>query len=68
MAKYYVNQASQANGDNEVHKDGCYWLSKAISKKFLGEFYSCSGAVTEAKKTYSKANGCATCSPECHTS
>ncbi len=37
-------------------------------KYYLGEFYTCQGAVAEAKKYYSKADGCKTCSLACHTS
>ena len=68
MASYYVNKNAQSNGDHEVHKEGCYWLSLVSSKKYLGEFNNCEDAVVEAKKTYSRSNGCKTCSSECHTS
>ncbi len=64
--KYYVNTRAQANGDHEVHEEGCRHFPG--SSKYLGEFYSCKGAVTEAKKTYATADGCKTCSPDCHTS
>ncbi len=68
MDNYYVNNNAQANGDHEVHKSTCAWLEKVVSKKYLGVFSSCSGAVTEAKKTYKTANGCYYCSNACHTS
>jgi hypothetical protein len=68
MKKYYVNNNSQSNGDHEVHSETCIYLSLIQSKKYLGEFYSCAPAVAEAKKTYVKADGCAYCSPACHTS
>ena len=61
MARYYVNNSAQNNGDHEVHKEGCY-------KKDLGLHSNCSTAVKEAKKTFSQSNGCIICSPECHTS
>ena len=68
MASYYVNKNEQQNGDHEVHKSGCYWLSLAKDTTYLGGFDSCHGAVTEAKKYYPyTANGCATCSPDCNT-
>ncbi len=68
MAKaYYVNDNEQSNGDHEVHEDGCYWLGLAASKTYLGYFDSCRAAVTAAKKHYQQVNGCATCSPACHT-
>lgn len=65
MPSYYVNKRAQANGDHEVHKSGCTFMPS--DKKYLGEFISCQGAVAEAKKTYSTANGCYTCSRNCHT-
>jgi len=68
MAKYYVNETPQANGDHEVHKKDCYWLSLALNKKELGEHSNCASAVIEAKKTYAQSNGCNTCANECHSS
>ena len=67
MARYYVNKNAQANGDHEVHADGCSWLPKPENRLFLGDYASCSPAVTEAKKTYSQSNGCVHCSKACHT-
>ena len=67
MEKYYVNKNAQSNGDHEVHDADCNYLPIADNRKYLGEFYSCKGAVTEAKKTYSSANGCYYCCYECHT-
>lgn len=66
MKNYYVNNNAQSNGDHEVHESGCRYMPS--DKKSLGQFSSCSGAVTEAKKTYSKSDGCATCCPDCHKS
>ncbi|WP_031427638.1 hypothetical protein [Flavimarina sp. Hel_I_48] len=68
MARYYVNRSAQKNGDHEVHKEGCYWLSLIASKKDLNLHSNCKTAVAEAKKTYPQSNGCKTCSVECHTS
>lgn len=66
MAKYCVNRNAQPNGDHEVHKQGCsYWPSNRID---LGEHTTCRTAVTQAKAYYPKSNGCAFCSPDCHTS
>lgn len=66
--KYYVNQNAQPNGDHEVHREGCRFMPNPENRKYLGEFFTCLGAVVEAKKTYPKADGCAVCSPECHRS
>ena len=68
MAQYYVNDHEQPNGDHEVHNDNCPYLSKIVSKTPLGEHASCHTAVAVAKQIYPTADGCATCSPECHTS
>ncbi|TOH47065.1 hypothetical protein CGI81_12935 [Vibrio parahaemolyticus] len=68
MARYYVNKNQQANGDHEVHKQGCSYMPLEHNRTYLGEFASCGPAVTAAKKTYSKANGCYYCSEACHTS
>lgn len=66
MARYYVNNRAQTNGDHEVHKEGCSRMPS--DKKYLGSFESCKEAVKEAKKTYSKADGCYYCCNACHTS
>lgn len=66
MKKYYVNKRAQNSGDHEVHHVDCRYLPSIENRKYLGEFWSCQGAVTEAKKTYSTADGCQTCSPACN--
>ena len=68
MKNYYVNKLSQSNGDHEVHTGDCAYLPISDNRKYLGQFSNCKEAVTEAKKTYSKSNGCYYCSKECHTS
>jgi len=67
MAYYYVNKNGQSNGDHEVHKTGCSYMPADANRTYLGDFTSCSPAVTAAKRLYSKADGCAFCSPGCHT-
>ncbi|WP_261510433.1 hypothetical protein [Chryseobacterium paludis] len=68
MKKYYVNKNAQSNGDHEVHHEDCRYLPDTLNRKYLGMFSSCKDAVKEAKKEYTKSNGCKTCSTECHTS
>jgi hypothetical protein len=68
MKNYYVNQNVQSNGDHEVHTENCVYLPSPLNRKYLGSFSNCKDAVNEAKKTYSKSNGCKTCCNECHTS
>lgn len=66
MAKYRVNKIAESpNWDHEVHKEGCRWWPTQ-SYVDLGEHTTCVSAVAEAKYHYSDANGCKTCSPECH--
>jgi len=66
--KYYVNKNAQANGDHEVHTKDCQYLPNSDNRIDLGEHSNCKDAVTEAKKTYPKSNGCKTCCNSCHTS
>ena len=67
MAQYYVNDSAQDNGDHEVHKEGCYWLTLVVSKTSIGDFVSCYSAVTKARQYYNQVNGCKHCSLACHT-
>ena len=67
MSRYYVNKNAQPNGDHEVHTTGCSWLPKIENRIYLGEYYYCSSAVTEARKHYSQVNGCYFCCNSCHT-
>lgn len=65
MNDYYVNTNAQANGDHEVHKEGCKYMPN--SRKHLGEFANCYDAVRAATRHYAQVNGCYYCSSECHT-
>lgn len=66
MAKYYVNENAQTNGDHEVHSNGCAWLPAAQNRKHLGNFSDCGPAVRKAKQYFSQVNGCYYCSRSCH--
>lgn len=68
MSKYYVNRNAQSNGDHEVHKEGCSYMPSSENRIYLGEFSTCSSAVTAAHKHYTQVNGCYYCSRSCHTS
>lgn len=68
MARYYVNKNAQNNGDHEVHKDGCSYMPLPANRQHLGDYSSCRPAVVEARRYFPQSNGCAFCSPECHTS
>jgi hypothetical protein len=69
MANYCVNRNNEnPNGDHEVHKEGCVWWPNPENRIDLGEHSSCHSAVVLAKPYYANADGCATCSPDCHNS
>ena len=68
MFPYYVNNTESAEGDHEVHKSGCYWLSIAVDTSFLGYHSNCASAVAKAKLEHHwNSNGCIHCSEACHT-
>ena len=69
MPHFIVNHQAQANGDHEVHNKttGCRYMPAPQNQKDIGNHASCHGAVMEAKKTYSKSNGCYYCCNACHT-
>jgi hypothetical protein len=68
MPKYYVNDKAQPySNDHEVHVETCRFIPQIQSKTDLGHHQNCVTAVAAAKRIYSDSNGCATCSPVCHT-
>jgi hypothetical protein len=68
MARYYVNDRAQTNGDHEVHDESCRYLPSVEHRTYLGNYTNCRDAVREARRKYSQVNGCYYCSRECHTS
>lgn len=66
MARYFVNKNAQANGDHEVHREGCQWMPNPENRIYLGNFTSCGQAVSKAKSMYGKSDGCYHCSSPCH--
>ncbi|MDQ0592136.1 hypothetical protein QFZ37_000505 [Chryseobacterium ginsenosidimutans] len=69
--EYYMNKNQQSNGDYEVHENSCRFLPFFENRIYLGSFYSCQGAVDEAKRLFpsqNRINGCYYCSNACHTS
>ena len=67
MASYYVNKNAQANGDHEVHVQGCSYMPLEHNRLYLGDYTSCFPAVAKAKQIYPQSNGCAYCCPQCNT-
>lgn len=66
MYKYYVNPNADENGNHEVHREGCYWLSLIKNPISLGWYFSCFSAVGKARMKYNKVDGCKVCSEDCH--
>jgi len=62
---YYVNDIAQSTGEHEVHKAGCSFFPSKHT--YLGEFIHCRDAVKKARDYYDYVDGCAYCSPDCHT-
>lgn len=68
MRKYYVNPNEDDRGLHEVHHEDCSWLHLVDNPVYLGRFDNCAEAVQKAKQDhYQNSDGCAHCSPECHT-
>lgn len=68
MARYCVNTEPQNTGEHEVHNvDTCHRLPHASNRRDLGNHATCHSAVTSAKKLYTSVDGCAYCSPACHS-
>ncbi len=69
MKKYRINKNTNSNpgGHNEVHSEDCQYYNRLTNYEYLGMFYSCDGAITEAKRRgYRNGDGCAICSESCH--
>lgn len=66
---YYVHTLKDAQGDYEVHRDGCQYMPLPSNRLYLGNFLGCNSAVLAARNQgYTPANGCYWCSRACHTS
>lgn len=66
MEEYFVNKNAQPNGDHEVHSKRCFYLPIENNRISLGFFSSCYQAVQKAKEIFPTADGCYSCSSECH--
>lgn len=69
MDPYCVNRSEQTNGDHEVHNLAakCPFEPAPSNQIALGSHATCRSAVEAAKSYYRQSNGCAKCSPNCHT-
>lgn len=70
MERYFcVNKNPQSypeDGEREVHKDGCPTPPQWVNREDLGYHTNCESAVAEARKKYTKVDGCRNCIPACH--
>jgi len=66
MAKYYVGNEPEPNGDHAVHVEGCVHLP--ADRQYVGDYDDCYQALKAAQKHYIWANGCAWCLRLCHYS
>lgn len=64
--RYYKNKNAQANGDHEVHEEGCLWMPSEENRLYLGLFEDCRDAVKKAKQIDPSADGCKHCCPKAH--
>ena len=67
MPHYYVNKNPQPTGEHEVHRAGCDWMPKPENRIFLGDYATCGPAKKAALVYYDNVDGCAHCSPACHS-
>ncbi len=66
---YYVNTNAQANGDHEVHAEGCSFIPSNQNRRILGYYNNCQDALNEAKRLgYTRVDGCYWCANACHRS
>ena len=66
MAAHYVSVEPEPVGGHEVHASGCRRLPDIRRRIYLGDFFSCRHAMTEAGNHYPHVSGCPTCYSECH--
>jgi hypothetical protein len=67
MKNYYVSLRTLANGDNEVHTDGCPFFPRPEKHIDLGLHPNCENAMTAARAHYPQVNGCVYCCTACYT-
>ena len=66
MPSYYVNKNIQPTGEHEVHKEGCHRMPELQNRVYLGYFSNAIDAVREARRYYTKVDGCYYCSNDAH--
>lgn len=71
MPQFIINNNAQATGEHEVHniEAGCSHLPMPSNRISLGFHINCRGAILHAQRQFpgKTIDGCAYCSPQCHT-
>ena len=67
MPNYCVNDNAQPTGEHEVHDTAKYCPHRPTTCRNLGRHENCRDAVQAARAIYNNVDGCAFCTPECHT-
>jgi hypothetical protein len=62
MSHFFINNFAQPDGSHEVHLVGCSRMP--TDKRYLGNFYSVSEALIEARKDFWQSSGCDRCARE----
>ena len=70
MPSYCVNKNAQSNGDHEVHDTTANkpCLPATWNRQDLGYHGTCSEAGRAARLYFTQVDGCAICTPACHSS
>jgi hypothetical protein len=59
MSHFFINNHAQDDGSHEVHMLGCTRMPS--DKRYLGNYYSVSEALIEARKEFWQSSGCERC-------
>jgi hypothetical protein len=62
MSHFFINNFPQPDGNHEVHLVGCKRMP--ADKRYLGNYYSVSEALIEARKDFWQPSGCERCARE----
>ncbi len=62
MAHFFIDNFPQADGNHEVHLVGCKRMP--TDKRYLGNCFSVSEALIEARKEFWTSSGCERCARE----
>lgn len=66
MFYYYLNREAQPDGYHEIHKEGCAFLPSPKNRIRLGAHPNDQSAFREAKKHFTRVDGCYYCCKSIH--